>query len=659
MAAANRVGQIVACLAMCASVTGGAMAASARGLAVGRAFSYAYNNPQQSVGEGPMGSSIYSSNIYSSANSWNGNRPGRNTTMDSPLGESMRSTYTYAPMAPMTLAPSGSSVTFAPSSGYSYANPVRETISVLAERDQEGFSPGIPPLTSLAPRTAGAHRDAMLRGEAAFRQGNYADAAKSFEAARGVSNDSAECLLSLAQAYFAAGPKQYAQAATDLGKVLDQFSGLMQVRVRPKDFFGSPDEYNKSVAALEAYAKANPKDAGAALLLSYMQYRDGQIDKALATVEAAMAVPPAKDMEASLAALYVGILRSGKVLAADAPPMDKSKDYAWAGIALAMPAGFAPSPLSLPNQVAGGIIDSGQGTDSQRVSLDAYALSDGALTLHAFTDAMMDSIRRSPSVKDMTPEVEAEVPFQTGRALVRLFHFASGDDQTKTFMGWVAFIREPADKKGPRIAYLLGLATTERQADKLLPILAAIAKTIVLSEVTSPSVATIDTRGAMIEDRQYGFSVMLPWGWSGRPTDKGFEMGQTDFARGSCISPKVDVLVQTVPAAQTPKTLIEAAIELKAPKGMTRKVLSQGPAKLAGLEGYQVVGTQSPEDGSTGPSSTLVCRMTCVDHGDGHKLMYALVVNCRDAQANDAEALADKIAAAVQIPKPSQPSPEK
>lgn len=645
---------IVVCVVASASLAASAWAASGRSMAIGRAFSYAYNNPQQSVGSGPLGSSIYAGNY--GGGGFGLNRPAYSSLLDSPLTSSLRTSTAYTPMAPTVLSPAGSTVNLTPPAGFGYANPVRESISVLAARDREGFALDVPPLTSLAPRTPGAYREAMLRGEAAFRQGKFDDAVRSFQAARGASNDSAESLLSLAQVYFAMGEKYYAQAAGNLAKVLAKFPGLMQVRVRPVDFFPNAQDYNKAVASLDAYVAANPKDSAAVLLLGYMQYRSGLVDKSLSTVEAGMATSPAKDMEDALAALYEGILRTGKVVAEGAPAMAKAIDYGWAGIRLAMPTGFKPSPLASPNQVISGMIDNGQGVDPEDVSLYAYPLGEGDMTLKALMDFMMNSIRSQPSIKDMNTEAEAEVPFQTGHALVRLFNYSSGESQKRTFMGWVAFVREPADKTSPRIAYLLGLATTEKRADALLPTLAAIAKTIEMSDVTSPSAATIDVQGSTIQDAQFNFAITQPWGWSGRPTDKGFEMGQMDFARGSSVSPKVDLIVQTVPAAQTPRTLVEAAIERKAPKGMTRSVISQGPAKMAGLEGYEVVGTQKPDEGTAGFASTIVCRIVCVDQPDGHRKMYALVVNCRDCGPTDAQALTDRIGATLQILKPEQPA---
>ncbi|RPI64628.1 MAG: hypothetical protein EHM48_00435 [Planctomycetaceae bacterium] len=644
--------RIVLCaigVALCAISAGQVYAASGRALAVGRAFSYAYNNPQLEPGQGPLGSSIYGNG---GGNSNYIQRPATYMPSDSPLNYSLARSTPYSSMVPLALTSAGPSV--GTSSNYSFGDSVRQSLSVLAAKDAEGLSIETPPLTSLAPATPGALRDAMLRGELAFRAGNYDDALKSFLSANTLSKDSPETMLSLAQTYFAMGDKSYAQAAQNLAGALTKFPSLPLVRVRPLDFFGKADDYKKALANLETYVKANPKDAGTLLLLGYMQYRGGLIDQSLDTLDTALANSPAKELADGISALLEGISRTGKVILAGAPPMDKPADYAWAGIRLAMPVGMSAAPLATPNEVLTGMIQIDKSADMQQVTLYAYPLGDGSLTLNVFMDFMMNSIRQSPMVKDFKVEVESEVPFQTGKALVRVMSYSSGSDENRSYMGWVAFIREPKDKKAPRVAYMLGLATTEKHVEKLLPTLAAICKTIVVSDPVAPPPAKIDLQGNTVEDTQLNFSIVQPVGWAGRPTDRGFEMGQMDFADGGAVSPKVSVIVQTVPADQTPKTLIEAAIERKAPKGMVRKVLTQGPAKMSGMDAYQVVGSQTPEEGSTGASSVIVCRVACVDLPDGSKRLYALVVECRGATAGDTETMAEKIAAGIKVQQPAK-----
>jgi tetratricopeptide (TPR) repeat protein len=557
-------------------------------------------------------------------------------------------------MSPAVVAPVGGTVVMAPLSKYAYSgNPIREMASALAEKAEQGLSLNADLLTSLAPPTPGAYQSAMLRGESLFRQGKYQEAATSFEAARNLSNGSAESMLSLAHVDFAMGDKTYAQAAECLAKALVLFPDLPLVRVRPESFYGNVEDYKKDLADLEKYAADNAKDPGALLLLGYMQWRGGLVDKALNSLDTAMANAPKGGLADGIAMMLDGITRSGQIIRSEAPPLGALRDCSWAGVRVALPTTFKPSPLASPNQVVAGLI--GEGKDApQEITLYAYPVAAGDMTVKAFMDGMTNYMRESPSVNDMTTDAEAEVPFQTGSALVRMFTYQQASRDTKTAMGWVAFIREPKEKADVRVAYILGLATTEKQSDKLLGTLAAVCKSLSLSAPEPVSPGSIDTNGSTMEDRRFGFSIVQPWGWSGKPTDRGLEMGQMDFAGGNVISPRVEVIVQTIPGSYTPQSFGEEAIQRKVPKGVTRKVLSQGPAKLADQDGYQFVVGQAPERGAGGATAILVGRLICLDKPDGAKMMYAIVVECSDAEAQDVESLAEKIASGFKLVPPEQ-----
>jgi tetratricopeptide (TPR) repeat protein len=637
------------------SMTAGAWAASGRQLAIGRAFSYAYNNPQQQVGQGPLGSTMYSGGPPQSSPIC-----GVNTlstpSWDSPLSYAARSNQAYTPMAPVIVERSGPSYGGGYTGGAASGNPVRELASALADKGRQGPSVFAAVLTSLAPNMSGPYRSAMLRGESEFRKGNYKEAIDSFQASRELSNGSAESWLSLSQAGFAMGESSYNSAANCLAQALKSCPDLPLIRVRPREFFGSVDAYNQALANLERFAQDHPKDASALFLLGYMQWREGQVDKALQTLDAAMGAGPEISLADGIAALLDGISRSGQAILAGAPSMQPAQSCPWAGIALALPDGFKSSPLTAPNMVLEGIVPGPDASEQYPVTLYAYSLSDSRMTLDAFMDFMIDPMRKSPAITNLTSDAQAEVPFQTGRALVRLFTYTNPFGQDKYVMGWVAFDRELKNTNGMRIAYMLGVVMHDKQADKLLPTLAAIAKTVALSDPASPSPATITTEGSMIEDAQAGFSIVLPHGWSGQPTNNGFEMGQLNFASANAISPKVDVIVQAIPGTYTPKSFGEEAIQRKVPKGQIRKVLSEQPATLCGQEGYQFTVSQSPDQQAGGPSSILVGRLIFVDVPDGQKKMYALVVECRDAQAKDVQALTDKMADNLKILKLDSPA---
>jgi Tfp pilus assembly protein PilF len=649
---------VVIAILVCAILPSPALGISGQSMAIGRAFSYAYNNPQQQVGTGPLGSSVYSgSPTY---------RPVSSVApvpqMSSPLSNSMQSVSVYTPMSPVLIAPSGGGAIVTSGGGSpTYSNPVRDMASALAEKDRQGPSITAEPLTSLAPQTPGAYRSAMLRGESQFRNGNYAEAANSFETARQLSNDAPESLLALAHVYFAKADASPDQAADYLAKALRQFPDLPLVRVRPKDFFGNTDNYAKAFARVESFVKDNPKDAAALLLLGYLQWRTGLVDEALNSLDAAMAcsvqsstAPSIKDLTDAITVMLDGISRSGQIVLSKAPPIDPVQDYPWAGIRLGLPSGTKTDPLTSLSQVIVGMTagDGDSKNEPLQVALYAYPVGEG-VTVRAFLDSMTDFLRQSPTVKDMATSAEAEVPFTTGKAWVRIFMYKQPANDSKVAMGWVAFIREPQDKQGARIGYLLGLATGDQQADKVLPALAAICKTIALINPVSFNPAA-DVQGSTFQDSQRAFSIVQPAGWAGRQTDKGFEMSQMDFARGNVVSPRAEVIVQTIPGSYSPQSFGQEAAQRKVPEGMTRTILSQGPATLGGQEGHQFVVSQSPQEGSTGAASVLVGRLICIDKPDGNKTMYALVVDCRDTQAKDAQTLADKLASSFKILPPEQ-----
>ena len=639
---------------VCTILPSAAFGISGRAMAIERSFSYAYNNPQPQIGTGPLGSSVYSANpTYRPVSS-----VAPVPAMDSPLSNQMQSVSVYSPMSPVIIAPSGGGAVVTGGAGAGgYSNPVRDMASALAAKSKQGPSITAEAMTSLAPPTPGAYQSAMLRGESQFRSGDYAGAITNFEAARKLANDSPESLLSLAQAYFAKADASPDQAADYLAKALRAFPDLPLVRVRPKGFFGNADDYAKAFARVQGFVKDNPKDAAAMLLLGYLQWRTGLVDEALSSLDAAMACSSDKDLTDAITIMLDGISRSGQIVLSKAPPIDPAQDYPWAGIRLGLPSGTKTDPLTSLSQVIVGMTPGDNKSAPLQVALYAYPVGEG-VTVRAFLDSMTDFLRQSPTVKDMATDAEAEVPFPTGKAWVRIFTYKQPANDSKIAMGWVAFIREPQGKQAGRIGYLLGLATGDQQADVVLPALAAVCKTIALTNPVSFNPAAADVQGSTFQDSQRAFSVVQPAGWAGRGTDKGFEMSQMDFARGNVVSPRAEVFVQTIPGSYSPQSFGQEAVNRKVPEGMTRTILSQGPASLGGQAGYQFVVSQSPQQGGSGAASVLVGRLICLDRPDGNKTMYALVVNCRDAQPKDAQTLADKLASSFKILPPEQsPSP--
>jgi tetratricopeptide (TPR) repeat protein len=620
----------------CLAIARPAWAVSGRALAIGRAFNYNNNNPQQQVGSGPLGSSVYSGRSQYNVPSGGVAPTPSYRTQPGPLAAASRAATPYAPMAPAMIGASGSPVAMA--SG-AYSNPVRDAATVLADANKEAVSITAKWLTSLAPDDPGTVRHPMLEGEAAMRAGDYKQAARKFEAARVASGGSAETQLALAHAYLMLGGQYGDMAGESLAKALAAFPDLPLVRVRPQEFLSGEQAYTDALAKLATYVKHNPNAAEPLFLLGYMQWRDGNTKDARASLEAARQLATDRGMGAGIDVLLAGMNEAREDVLADAPPMGQPQDFAWAGIGLALPSGVKFSPLASPNQVISGILPGAEGKSSRLVTLYAYPLAEG-VTLNTAMDSVANTMGRFSFVTDMRVEAEADVPFQTGQALVRVFTYSTASSDARIAAGWVGFIR-PGQ---PRIGYLLGVATAENQADDILPTLAAMAKTVTLGEFKVPSLAAFDGSGDKYEDRQMGFSIVQPGGWAGRQSDKGFQMGQTILANGTAVSPEVEILVETIPGTYTAKSFGEEAVKLRTPKGMVRKILSEGPAELGGIEGCQFVGTQSPEGGDGSGSMILAGRLILLDRPDGRKQLYALVIRATSASAQDVESLMDKIA---------------
>ena len=631
----GNIGRLLVAVVVCGLASAQAMAISGRALAIGQAFSYANNNPQQPMGSGPLGSSVYTGQS--------------NTIPISPYaGFAVRRVAGPAGFQrPLTAA-------HRPDDAHDHRAFGFLDLRGSLRRPRLGAGCGQYPdhghsaLTSLAPDGPGTVRGPIIQGEASFRQGNYKQAARQFEAARSASGGSPETMLSLAHAYFAMGGAYYSEAADCLAMALKAFQDLPLVRVRPQDFFGSEQDYTAAYQALEQYVSGHPQDPRALLLLGYIQWRQGLMDKAMDSLEAANKAQPGLEVAKAIATFLNGINRTGQIILSEAPPIEDVREYPWAGIRMGVPGGMKFGPLSSPNQVISGIVEGKDGNEPQLVTLYAYPLAP-AVTLNTAMDSVSGTLARFAFIKDMKTEAEAEVPFQTGTALVRIFTYTDASSGSRIATGWVGFIREPQDKQSPRIGYLLGVATGEKQAEDILPTLAAISKTISVSQPRSIPVASTDIAGNTFEDRQLLFSITQPRSWAGRQTEKGFDMGQMDFARGNAVSPQADVIVQAVEANATAKSFGEEAIARTVPKGMVRKILSQGPATLGGQEAYQFVISQGPQDGASGSPSIVAGRLFVQDRPDGTRRLYALVVRCHNAEAKDVEALTDQLASTFKL----------
>ena len=137
-----------------------------------------------------------------------------------------------------------------------------ETVGTLSEDRTE-------PITSLVPNEPGMQQVFMEKGEKAFRQGHFSEAYQSFKLANYGDPRGSESLLSMAHARFAS--QGFLSASFYLRQALRYCPELPVVPLRPKGFFGDPEDYESALSALKDRVRGSPS-ADALLLLAYFSW---------------------------------------------------------------------------------------------------------------------------------------------------------------------------------------------------------------------------------------------------------------------------------------------------------------------------------------------------------------------------------------------------
>ena len=91
-------------------------------------------------------------------------------------------------------------------------------------------------------------------------------------------------------------------------------------------------------------------------------------------------------------------------------------------------------------------------------------------------------------------------------------------------------------------------------------------------------------------------------------------------------------------------------------------MLSHGPAKMSGVEGYQFVVRRSLAAATSAPAgaaestgqSLEIGRLICVPNAEGKNTMYALVMVCGDATPQQGQAAMDAIADGFEVQAPAK-----
>ena len=555
--------------------------------------------PKPATGSGVLGSSIYRRQSY--------NRSGARSVAPVPsshrISSAPRTTHVrYAPSGSSggtvhvpVLAPPAAP----PSSGLGAYGTVPLTPDVsssmydmfndLAKGREEILADPGKPITTLVPNVPGEYRDLMEAGEKAFKDGQYRQALVSFKAARALTQSRVPgCMHALMQTVFALAKESYREPAGYLSQTLKDFPELPLVNFSPKDYYGRKEDYAQHLARLEARVKKNPKDADAQFLLAYLLWRDGDFDNAERAINLAIENASTKELKQAIDTLVQGVARTLRPVKGEPPKLQMPRDYPNAGLQLALPEGFKIKPLEKASQVLVASSE-GQAEKSQTFTVSIFPVSDG-VSASLFVDDTLRDLRRQGTFGDI--KVTSRVTFNIHGIMgdgSRLDFSHEGKDLSAVVGCFIRLVRspnEPKDSAMIRLAYVVSLETGRANKDSLPPVIQAIAKSIQFTDVRRPMDIPI-AKGKELKDEKLGLGVVIPAGWVARKKSDGIAMGQIDFLLGGVASPMVHASAVDVPAGLDYKQCLQRLLKKYRDMGYTVELLSQGPAKLAGLDGYE------------------------------------------------------------------------
>ena len=341
--------------------------------------------------------------------------------------------------------------------------------------------------------------------------------------------------------------------------------------------------------------------------------------------------------------------------------MGKVQEHPHAGIALAAPTGFQPQSLSAPYDVMHSVVLEDD-RPVQGVTLSAFPAA-AKVTADEFADLKMAELNRNLAIQQLKLLKKTTMPIAGATGSARLMSYTFRG--VKTLAAQVYFLREVQGAK-LRICYLLTVVCSAARQPRLLPTLGAVVRSVRLISVRHPVLAGDVKLGEPVEDYNLGYSVRRPAGWYVAKIPVGVELGQVDYLLGGVPMPSAQLLATKLSSDEaTSEACAKMYIGIAKAAALQRKhscqAISQGPAKLGGLDAYQFVLLQVP--GGAGPapraeadkeSVVIVQRTACLPAEPGGKpRVFAFILTGRGRDAKPAEALMETLAASFRRVQPA------
>ncbi len=340
------------------------------------------------------------------------------------------------------------------------------------------------------------------------------------------------------------------------------------------------------------------------------------------------------------------------------PPMEIPR----AGIAIAVPAGFKPRPLTTPYDLLRAVIEEA-GKPVQSVTLSAFPVT-GKATAEEFADAKLRELRRNLAVRKL--KVLKRVPISVagvkGMACTMTYTFRG----VQSTAAQVYFLREDAGGEYG-LCYLLTVVCSADRQGKLLPTLGAVLKSIRLTTVRHPSLPADPEFREPTRDVELGYAIRPPVGWYAEQGEVGMETGQVDYLLGGEPMPVAQLVVSRAAgeartAEACSKKYLGVARSVAHQRKQTIEVASEGPTTLGTLKAHQFVLTQtSPaaqRDDNGQASVVVIQRTACLQRpGEDAPRIYLLILTAPGKDHKAAGAFMDKLAAGFQAIEPADTQP--
>lgn len=192
------------------------------------------------------------------------------------------------------------------------------------------------PITSLVPPKPSVYRTYMVRGDRAFRQGNFREAYANFQIANDLGNKDPESFICLLHAEFALSSVSYVKAAYFLEQALRHMPELPLSNLRPRGFYGSQAKYAQQIVALSDHVAENPNDHEAMIVLAYFRWfeQDRDVEMTKRILENALAAAENKKdplMIEAITAFWRGAVATGEATGELTPTPGEARTNAIAG----------------------------------------------------------------------------------------------------------------------------------------------------------------------------------------------------------------------------------------------------------------------------------------------------------------------------------------